>query len=62
MRALPFAFSIVFLISACSKTPESETAKKIGEQPKQLIDKVTGDVNQALQKGVEQRQEAEKKE
>jgi len=62
MRALLFAFAIVFLISACSKTPESETAKKIGEQPKQLIDKVTGDVNKALQKDAERRQEAEKKE
>ena len=62
MRVLSFAFFVVFLISACSRTPESETAKKIGEQPKQLIDKVTGDVNQALQKGAEQRQEAEKKE
>ena len=62
MGVLPFAFAIVFLISACSKTPESETAKKIGEQPKQLIDKVTTDLNKAMQKAAEQRQEAEKKE
>ncbi|HUN67954.1 MAG TPA: hypothetical protein VMU46_04095 [Burkholderiales bacterium] len=61
MRLVCFAFSLVFLVSGCSKTPESETAKKIGEQPKQIVDKVTTDVNKALQKGMEQRQEAEKK-
>jgi len=54
-------FLAVFLFSACTKTPESETAKKIGEQPKQIIDKVTTDVNAAMQKEG-QRQEAEKKE
>ncbi|MEK6246328.1 MAG: hypothetical protein AABM33_17730 [Pseudomonadota bacterium] len=62
MKLLPFAFSAAFLFSGCSKTPESETAKKIGEQPKQVIDKVTSDVNKAMQKGAEQRLEAEKKE
>ena len=59
MRVLPLACLIVVLISGCS---ESETAKKIGEQPKQIVDKVTTDVSKAMQKGVEQRQEAEKKE
>ena len=62
MKNTLFAFLTVFLLSACSKTPESETAKKIGEQPKQILDKVTSDVNKAMQKGAEQRQEAEKKE
>ena len=50
------------MISSCSKTPESQTAKKIGEQPKQIVDKVTTDVNKALQKGMDARQDAEKKE
>ena len=62
MRVLPFAFLIVFLISGCSKTPESQTAIDIGKQPKQLIDKVTSDVDKAMRKAAEQRQEAEKKE
>jgi len=61
MGRLVFFLSLLLLVSSCSKTPESETAKKIGEQPKQLVDKVASDVNKALQKGVEQRQEAEKK-
>jgi hypothetical protein len=50
------------MILSCSKTPESETAVKVGQQPKQIIDKATTDVNKALQKGMEARQEAEKKE
>jgi hypothetical protein len=50
------------MIFSCSKTPESEAAKKIGEQPKQIIDKAAADVNKALQKGAEARREAEKKE
>ena len=62
MRVLLFAFSIVFLISGCSKTPESQTAVEIGKQPKQIVDKVTTDVNKAMQKDAEQRQQAEKKE
>jgi len=61
MRNFLFSFLIVLFISGCGKTPESETAKKIGEQPKQILDKVTSDVNKAMQKGAEQRQEAEKK-
>ena len=62
MRALPFTLSMVFLFAGCSKIPESETAKKVGEQPKQILDKVETDVNKAMQKGMEQRQDAEKKE
>jgi len=59
---------MAFMFSGCSKLPESETAKKMGAQPKQIIDKVTADVNKAMQKameqrqGAEQQQEAEKKE
>jgi hypothetical protein len=59
-----FAFTLVLpFLGACGdKLPESEAAKKLGQQPKQIVDKVTTDVNKALQKGVEIRQEAEKKE
>jgi len=53
---------MVLFISGCSKTPESETAKKIGEQPKQLVDKAASDVGKAMQKEEQRQREAEKKE
>ncbi len=56
------AFVVVSLAGCGDKVPESAAAKKIGEQPKQILDKVTTDVNKALQKGTEARQDAEKKE
>ena len=62
MKKAVFACLALFLFSACSKTPESEAAKKIGEQPKQIIDKVTTDVNKAMQKDAQRQQDAEKKE
>ena len=62
MRFWGFFLVFLVMISACTKTPESETAKKIGEQPKQIIDKASADVNKALQTGTAARQEAEKKE
>ena len=62
MRGLLAVLFAASLVAGCSKTPESETAKKVGEQPKQLLDKVETDVNKALKQGTEQRQGAEKKE
>ena len=62
MARLLFAVGVIFLISGCGKTPESEAARKIGEQPKQIIDKVTTDVGKAMQKEAERQQGAEKKE
>jgi Prokaryotic lipoprotein-attachment site len=54
---------VVAALAGCgNKVPESAAARKVGEQPKQIIDKVTVDVNKAIQKDLEQRQEAEKKE
>ena len=53
---------VLSLVSSCSKTPESEAAKKVGEQPKQIVDKAAADVNKALQTGAAARQDAEKKE
>lgn len=57
-----FSIILVFMFSACNKLPESETAKKVGAQPKQLVDKVSGDVNKAMQQAAERQQSAEKKE
>jgi hypothetical protein len=45
--------SIALLIAgltACNKVPESEEAKKIGNIPKQTLDKVQADVNAAMKK------------
>ena len=62
MRIFSAFLLAMVLVSGCGKTPESETAKRIGEQPKQIVDKAAADLSKALQKGAEQRQEAEKKE
>lgn len=52
----------LFLHGCGDKLPQSEAAKKVGEQPKQLLNQVETDVNKALQMGIEQRRQAEKKE
>ncbi len=62
MRVLPFVLSFAFLVSGCNKLPESETAKQVGAQPKQIIDKVSGDTAKALQQGAERQHNAEKRE
>ena len=57
-------FSIALIaasLCACSKVPESEEAKKIGNIPKQTIDKATTDVNKAIQQGAERTREADQK-
>jgi PBP1b-binding outer membrane lipoprotein LpoB len=63
MKRVLSSFLAVFLIAGCSKTPESETAKKVGEQPKQIVDKVTTDLDKAMQKETQRQQpDPEKKE
>ena len=52
---------MVLAASACGKLPESESAKKIGAQPKQVVDKASADVNKALQQGADARREADEK-
>ena len=38
------------LAAACGdKVPQSEAAKKVGDQPKQIIDKAATDVGKAMQ-------------
>jgi hypothetical protein len=62
-RRTSVVLTLGFLLAACGdKVPQSEASKKIGEQPKQLLNKVESDVNKSLQKGMEQRIQAEKKE
>jgi hypothetical protein len=58
MRIAGLFFAIAVVVSACSKIPESESAKSIGAQPKQVLDKAATDVNKALQGGAQSRQDA----
>jgi hypothetical protein len=55
------AIPLACCIAACSKVPESEEAKKIGNIPKQTIDKAQEDVNKALQQGAERTRDADQK-
>ena len=41
----------VFLAACGDKVPESEAAKRLGQQPKQTIDRVTTNVGKAMQQG-----------
>jgi hypothetical protein len=42
----------VVLLAACGdKIPESEAAKRLGQQPKKIVDRVTTDVGRAMQQG-----------
>jgi hypothetical protein len=49
-------------IAACSKVPESEEAKKIGNIPKQTIDRAQTNIDNAMQAAGERNRQAEKKE
>ncbi len=53
---------MVAALGACGdKVPQSEAAKKLGDQPKNIVNKAEADVNKALQQGTQQREQAEKK-
>jgi hypothetical protein len=49
------------VVLAAAGCGESESAKRLGAQPKQTIDKVTTDLNTNLQQGPERTREAEEK-
>ena len=62
-RKTSLALLIAAALAGCGdKLPESEAAKKLGQQPKNIVNKAEADVNKALQQGMQQRQQAEKKE
>ena len=43
---------VVLMLAACGdKVPESEAAKRIGQQPKQTVDSVSSKVGNAMQQG-----------
>ena len=44
--------SLVLLLAACGdKVPESEAAKRIGQQPKKTVDSVSSKVGNLMQQG-----------
>jgi len=48
-------------LTACGdKVPQSESAKKLGQAPKQTLDRAREGVNKALQQGVERNRDADK--
>ena len=50
------------LLSGCGdKVPQSEAAKKVGDQPKQVIDRVAQDAAKVLQQGADRTADADKK-
>jgi len=55
--------AVLCLMAACGdKVPQSEAAKKIGDIPKQTVDKASASVNDALRQGTERlKSEDEKK-
>ena len=62
-RRIRLVLALAFALAGCGdKVPESAAARKVGEQPKQVIDKVSGDVGKAMQQAAERQQNAEKKE
>ena len=51
-RRIEALLVVALLLAACGdKVPESETAKRLGQQPKKLVDRVTTDVGSAMQQG-----------
>jgi hypothetical protein len=55
------AVPLACCIAACGRVPESEAAKKIGNIPRQTIDKAQDDVGKALQQGAERTRDADQK-
>lgn len=49
----------VFMVSCGEHSTEGDVAKKLGAAPKQIVDKTTDDVGQALKQGANRNREAE---
>ena len=51
-RRIEALLVVALLLAACGdKVPESEAAKRLGQQPKKLVDRVTTDASKAMQQG-----------
>jgi len=44
-------FALAVSLSGCDFSAEKEASRRVGEQPKKTVDKVTTDVNKAMQQG-----------
>ena len=52
LRRIEALLVVAFLLAACGdKVPESEAARRLGQQPKKIVDRVTTDVGKAMQQG-----------
>ena len=52
LRRIEALLVIALLLAACGdKVPESEAARRLGQQPKKIVDRVTTDVGKAMQQG-----------
>ena len=52
LRRIEALLVVALLLTACGdKIPESEAAKRLGQQPKKIVDRVTTDVGKAMQQG-----------
>ena len=60
-RAVALSVGVLLLAGCGDNVPESETAKKLGNAPKQIIDKTVTDVNQAVKQGAERTGDADAK-
>ena len=61
MRGL-LAVAAAFVLSGCGdKVPQSEAAKKVGDQPKQAVDRAAQDAARVLQQGADRTADADRK-
>ncbi len=52
LRRIEALLVVALLLAACGdKVPESEAARRLGQQPKKIVDRVTTDVGSAMQQG-----------
>ena len=50
------------VLSGCGdKVPQSEAAKKVGDQPKQVVDRAAQDAAKVLQQGADRTADADRK-
>jgi hypothetical protein len=51
LRRISFLTAVLFLSACGDKVPESEAAKRIGQQPKKTVDSVSSKVGELMQQG-----------
>ena len=61
MRWLLGMAAAILLAGCGDKVPQSEAAKKVGDQPKQVVDRAAQDAAKVLQQGADRTADADKK-